>query len=221
MVEFTSSDVGQFWLLHTVNSYIPLLTHFQNNLDSHPLDLYLSLAQFAGSLCTFGVDRHPSEVPAYDHEDIGTTFHTLETHIRDLLNTVMPSRYSGVSFERKDDTTLTGDIRDERLLETGVHWYLSVSGELPAVRIREEIPTQIIIGSPHNLNFLVRTATAGVLFTHVPVPPRDFPLTAGHEYFKLETTGETWSTIQDARAIAIYLGGPELRSLNYELIAMK
>jgi type VI secretion system protein ImpJ len=77
----------------------------------------------------------------------------------------------------------------------------------------------VIVGSPHNIEFLVQTATPGVALTHVAMPPRDFPLKAGRTYFRLEATGETWSTVLEARAVAIYVGGSELRSCRFELVA--
>jgi type VI secretion system protein ImpJ len=116
---------------------------------------------------------------------------------------------------------LTGEIVARGLLEEGTHWYLSVRGEMPSAQVVEDVPSQMIIGSPHNIDFLVRTATPGVALTHVPVPPRDFPLKAGCTYFTVETSSETWETIKESRAIAIYLGGPGLRECKFELIAMK
>ena len=55
----------------------------------------------------------------------------------------------------------------------------------------------------------------------MPVPPRDFPLKAGHTYFKLETSGETWETVREARAIQLYLAGLEFRECFFEIIAMR
>jgi type VI secretion system protein ImpJ len=221
LVEFGSSDVGNFWLLHTVNTFLPELAHYQHTPQTHPETAYLVLARLAGALCTFGVDRHPRDVPPYQHESLGETFRALEGQIRDLLETVMPSRFVSLELTLQDEAMLVGSIHDGNLLEASVHWYLSVSGDMSEARVRDEVPTQVLIGSPHNIEFLVRTATPGVVLTHVPVPPRDFPLKAGHTYFKLETHGETWDTIGESRAIALYLGGPELRALHYELIAMK
>ncbi len=221
MVEFGSSDVGNFWLLHTVNSFIPLLSDHDRTPGRHPHAVYRTLAQLAGALCTFGVDRQPGEVPTFELEDLGGTFGGLEKLIRKLLETVMPSRFSAVGLVNRDETMLTGEITDAGLVEGENHWFLSVSGELPDARIRDEVPSQVIIGSPHNVDFLVRTATPGVVLRHVPVPPRDFPLKAGYTYFQMETSGETWETIRESRAIAVYLGGPELRSCSFELIAMK
>jgi len=221
MVEFGTSDVGNFWLLHTVNSFLPLVADHLRTPRRHPYQVYATIAQLAGALCTFGVDRHPSEIPAYSHTDLAGTFGGLTTLIRMLLETVMPSRFSGVELSLRDETMLTGEIVDRGLLEGDTDWYLSVRGDMPAVQVVEEVPSQTIIGSPHNIDFLVRTATPGVVLTHVPVPPRDFPLKAGCTYFSVDTHSETWETIRESRAIAIYLGGPGLRESHFELIAMK
>ncbi len=221
MVEFGTSDVGNFWLLHTVNSFLPLVADHLQTPGRHPHQVYTTLAQLAGALCTFGVDRHPSEIPPYNHTDLAGTFIGLTALIRKLLETVMPSRFSGVELDNRDETMLTGEIADRGLLEGETHWYLSVRGEMPVAQVVEEVPSQTIIGSPHNIDFLVRTATPGVVLTHVPVPPRDFPLKAGCTYFSVDTHSETWETIKESQAIAIYLGGPGLRESKFELIAMK
>jgi type VI secretion system protein ImpJ len=221
IVEFGSSDVGNFWLLHTVNTFLPELAHEEATPQNHPEAAYLALARLAGALCTFGVGRHPRDIPPYRHEHLGETFRALEGQIRELLETVMPSRFTSLELERQDEAMLVGSIRDANLLESGVHWYLAVNGDLPEARVRDEVPVQVLVGSPHNIEFLVRTATPGVRMTHVAVPPRDFPLKAGHTYFSLETHGEAWDTVGESRAVALYLGGPELRALHYELIAMK
>jgi type VI secretion system protein ImpJ len=221
MVEFGTSDVGTFWLLHTVNSFMPLLMDHRRTPGRHPRQVYATMAQLAGGLCTFGVDRDPSDIPEYDHAALGRTFTELTALIRSLLETVMPSRFSAVSLTSRDETMLTGNIVDKGLLEGKSTWYLSVRGEMPTDKVRVEVPSQTIIGSPHNIDFLVRTATPGVGLTHVPVPPRDFPLKAGCTYFSVDTSCETWETIRESRAIAIYLGGPGLRECSFELITMK
>ena len=220
MVEFGSGDVGNFWLLHTVNSFIPLLADLQRTPGTHPLVLYRQLAQLAGALCTFGVDRHPRDIPAYSHENLGDTLGGLERMIRELLETVMPSRFTNLPLVQRDETMLVGECADARVLDGDLHWYLSVTGDMAEARIRDEAPSQIIIGTPHNIDFLVRTATPGITLVHTAVPPRDFPLKAGHTYFKLEADEETWETLRESRAIAVYLGGHELRTCTYQLIAM-
>jgi len=120
---------------------------------------------------------------------------------------------------QRSEALLAADLTDPRLVEGRPQFYLAVGGDLPEQTIRDGVPGQVIVGSPHNIDFLVQTATPGVALVHVPMPPRDFPLKAGRTYFRLETTGETWPTVLEARAIAIYVGGAELRTCRFELVA--
>ncbi|MBK8167220.1 MAG: type VI secretion system baseplate subunit TssK [bacterium] len=221
MVEVIGNNPGNFWLLQTVNAYIPLLTHFQRTPRTHPLDLYLVLAQLAGSLCTLNYKLHPHDVPAYEHDDLGRTFGEMTRMLLDLLGIVIPSSFVAIVLTRRGETLLTGEVQDESVLAGECHWYLGVKGDLPDARIRDEVPSQLIIGSPHNIDFLVKTATPGLGLVHTAVPPRDFPLKAGHTYFKLEGGVDTWDTIRDSRSVAIYLGGQQLRSCSYTLVAMR
>ncbi len=223
IVEVSANEASKFVQLHTVNSFIPILADLERTPGRHPHDVYRELAQLAGALCTFvyGEGRNPRDVPPYDHADPGATFNAMATLIRQLLEVSQVSRYASVSLDNRDETMLVGDVADKALLESGSTWFLSVSGDLPEARVREEVPSTVIVGSPHNVDFLVSTANPGVALTHVSVPPRDFPLTAGCTYFQLGNTGETWDSIVEARSVAIYLGGPELRECRFELIAMK
>ena len=220
-VDFTSSDVGIFWLLHTVNSYLPRLLHFQRVPQSHPLALYDCLAGLAGGLCTFGVDRHPREVPAYQHEDLGGCFRGLSDLILDLLGKVMPTRFTGIVLKARDESLLIGEIKDDRHFADSCQWYLALIGELSEARLREDVPLQIIVGTPDNVDFLVQTATPGIRLEFVSQPPRDFPIKAGRSYFRLLTKGDIWETLRKAKSVAIYLGSPDLRAMSYELIVTK
>lgn len=223
VVEFGTADVGNFWLLHTVNSHIPLLAHYQRTPHSHPVNAYLALARLAGALCTFTYEHQAREVPPYQHEALGATFRGLEKLLLDLLNTVMPSRFVSVPLERQRDNEalLVGGIADERLLDPDIEWYLSVAGDVSTQLVRESVPSQVIIGSPHNIGYLIMQAIPGIVPVHVPVPPKDFPLRADHTYFRLEKRGTVWEAVRDARAVAVYLGSPQLLGLNVEIIAMK
>jgi type VI secretion system protein ImpJ len=219
VVEFGASDAGNFWLLNTVNTYLPLVAHLQQCGDEHPATVYRALVMLTGALTTFSTEQEARDLPAYDHQAPGPLFRDLEQRIRALLETVTPTRYRTVVLEAKSETLLTADLTDPRLVEGRPQFYLAVSGDVPEHAIRDEVPGQVIVGSPHNVDFLVQTATPGVALVHVPMPPRDFPLKAGRTYFRLETTGETWPTVLEARAIAIYVGGARLRTCRFELVA--
>jgi type VI secretion system protein ImpJ len=217
-VQYGTSDVMLFWQVHTVNSWIPVMAHFQRTPQSHPWDLYAALVQLLGGLCTFASDRHPREIPAYDHENLGGTFRKLESMFRELIEISEVSRHERIPLARVNDALLKGEVGDERLFSEGYKWFLSVTGPLAEDRIREELPGKITIGSPHNVEFLVRQALRGVGVVYTALPSSDFPIRSGHVYFRIESHGETWDTVKEARSIALYLRGAELKELAFELI---
>lgn len=220
-IQFGPSDVPLYWQLHTVGTYLPILAHHHKNPDVHPVQLYLTMAALAGALCTFAVERHPRDIPPYDHENLGRTFRSLETMIRELSDVSAPSRFERVRLNRVDDAMLRGEVHDDRLFGPGFVWYLAVAGDLPEERIREGILDKLTIGATHNVEFLIRQALRGVALTYTAVPPRDFPVKGGYVYFRLESSGETWETIREARDIAIYTRGEELGGLHFELTVME
>lgn len=217
-VQYGTSDVMLFWQVHTVNSWIPVMAHFQRTPQAHPYELYTALAQLLGGLCTFASDRHPRDIPAYDHENLGGTFRGMETIFRALIEISEVSRHERIALTKVSDALLRGEVGDDRLFQEGHKWFLSVSGPLAEERIREELPGKITIGSSHNVEFLVRQALRGVPVTYTALPSSDFPIRSGHVYFRLESHGETWDTIREARAISLYLRGSELKELSFELI---
>ncbi|GJM44550.1 MAG: type VI secretion protein [Gemmatimonadota bacterium] len=217
-VQYGTSDVMLFWQVHTVNSAIPTMSHFQRTPDTHPVDLYLAMVELLGSLCTFAEDRHPREIPPYQHEDLGGTFRGLERLFRSLIEISDVSRHERVALAQVNEAQIQGEITDERLFGAGYQWFLAVHGPLTEDRIRDEVPGKISIGSSHNVEFLVRQALRGVGITYTAIPSSDFPIKSGYVYFRLDTHDETWETIKEARTIAIYLRGAELKGLSFELI---
>lgn len=217
-VQYGTSDVMLFWQVHTVNSWIPVMAHYQRTPQAHPYELYCVLAQLLGGLCTFASDRSPRDIPPYEHDNLGGTFRGMEAIFRQLIEISEVSRHERIPLSRVSDALLKGEVGDDRLFQEGHKWFLSVSGPLAEERIREELPGKITIGSAHNVEFLVRQALRGVPVTYTALPSSDFPIRSGHVYFRLESHGETWETIREARAISLYLRGSELKELTFELI---
>ena len=77
LADFTTSDAGVFWLLHTINSSIPTITHFFHSPLLHPEKLYIEMATLAGKLMTFSTEFHPKDIIKYDHDDLYLTFQQL------------------------------------------------------------------------------------------------------------------------------------------------
>lgn len=222
-VEYGVGDVSIYWLLHTVNFHIPLIAHIQRTPRTHPMVAYLALAQLAGALCTFTFEHQAREIPPYQHEALGPTFRGLEKLLLHLLLKVGPSRTATIPLERQpeNEALMVGVVADERLLDPDIAWYLSVAGDVAPKIVRDLVPAQVIIGTPHNIDSLIRLAIPGIVPVHVPVPPKELPVRADHTYFRLEKRGTVWEAVRDVRALAVFLGNPQLLSLSVEIVAVK
>jgi type VI secretion system protein ImpJ len=219
VAEFGASDIANFWLLHTIYSSIPILTHFSKAPDRHPEHLYLALVRLAGELCTFALQVDPRDLPAYDHLNLGETFGELEKRIVFLLETVIPTRYVIIPLEKVPEFLHVGRIEDDRLLKSA-RFYLAANAQVPAPRLIDEIPAKSKIASPDQVGQIIGRAVRGVELTYEPVPPSAIPVKTGFKYFHLSTQGRWWETVLRSKALAIYLPD-EFPDLRLELVALK
>jgi type VI secretion system protein ImpJ len=217
--EFGASDIANFWLLHTVNSYVPILSHFYLESARHPEQLYLVLAQLVGELSTFSLQADPRDLPRYDHENLFKTFDELEQKIRFLLDTIIPSKYVIIPLMKTPQLWYEGQIHDDRLLTTA-QFYLAANAQIAPARLIEDVPLKSKITSPDEVGALIGRAVPGVSLTHEPIPPSSIPVKPGYKYYALHTNGRWWETICKARKLALYLPD-EFPDLKVELIAVR
>jgi len=219
IAEFGASDVANFWLLHTVNSYVPLLSHFYLASEHHPEILYLALAQLVGELSTFSLQADPREVPRYEHENLYKTFDDLEQKIRFLLETIIPSKYVIIPLIKTPELWYVGQILDDRLL-ANAQFYLAANAQVAPTRLIEDIPVKSKISSPDEVGALIGRAVQGVAITHEPIPPSAIPVKPGFKYYLLQTKGRWWESVCKARRLALYLPD-EFPELKVELVAVR
>jgi type VI secretion system protein ImpJ len=219
LADFTTSDVANFWLLHTVNAYVPLMMHFYHVQRIHPERLYLYMARLSGELMTFVTDGHPSDLPKYVHTDLARTFVELDRKLRALLEIVIPTRCVPIPLEQARESLYVGRIMDERL-PAAAEFYLAVHASLPEAQLIERIPRRTKIASVDTINFLLGHALPGVQLKAVPVPPGPIPARVGFKYFRLEKSGSYWENIAAVRNISIFIPA-EFADLRLELFAVK
>src|SRR5580658_5663866 len=65
LADFTASDIANFWLLYTANSYFPAFSHLYESKMGHPEELYAAMVALAGSLTTFSQKMRPRDMPLY------------------------------------------------------------------------------------------------------------------------------------------------------------
>jgi type VI secretion system protein ImpJ len=218
-VEFGASEISSFWFLHTVNSFLPIISHYHHLLSIHPEELFMTFSQLAGELITFSPEGSPGELPAYQHEDLTRTFGLLYERLSSFLETVLPTRCVPIPLEQTEPSLFVGRILDDRLLE-GAQFYLGVAADIPEAQILSNAPYQIKLGSKDKINLIVSSGMPGLALYHAPRPPSEIRIHMGFHYFRVETQGDYWELIRQAKNIAVYVPS-DFVSVKLELMAIK
>lgn len=219
LADFTASETAVFWLLNTINASIPTLAHYFRSPVLHPEKLYLEMGALAGKLMTFSLEMHPKDIVKYDHDDLYFTFLNLSAQLKDLLETVIPSRCVPIPLEKTRDTLYVGRIEDERLLkEAG--FYLAVRAQMPEAKLIEGVPRVVKIASRDVIDSVIGSALPGVVLSYSNPPPAPIPARVGFKYFQLDSIGPYWNGISGSKVISIYVPN-EIPDEKLELYAVK
>ena len=108
VADFTTTEVADFWLLHTVNSYLPEVEHIWKVRRGHPDVLYRAMPRLAGALTTFTMSQSVRDFPDYDHNNLGECFTTLDLSIRELLEKARPSKCVTIPLQLSDKLVWSG-----------------------------------------------------------------------------------------------------------------
>jgi type VI secretion system protein ImpJ len=219
LADFTSAEVAVFWLLHTVNSTTPNLAHLFRVPVVHPERLYFEMAELAGKLMTFTPDRHPKDIIRYEHEDLFGTFSKLAQDIRDMLETVIPTRCVPIPLEKVRESLYAGRVLDDRLLKEAA-FYLGVRADIPEADLIGRVPRVIKVASRDTIDVVIGSALPGVTLTHASPPPAPIPTRPKFHYFQLDSTGMFWERIAGSKALAVYIP-EEIKDEVVEMYAVK
>ena len=216
--DFTAADIPNFWLLYTINTWLPIFRHIFESRHGHPEALFAAMTAMAGSLTTFSADVRPPDLPLYDHEDLGACFARLDSILRGLLETAVPRNFVSLPFKLVQPAIYAASIDDERYL-AAQRMYLAIRTDARPADLIAKAPGLIKICSANHIEHLVRQALPGVEMRHVPIPPGAVPVKRDFEYFSLEQSGGAWESIVRARNVAAYVPA-ELPSPALELIIL-
>jgi type VI secretion system protein ImpJ len=220
VAEFSVGDSANFWLLHSVNSYIPTLAHMVRHRSAHPEEAYLALVSLAGQLCTISMDLFPHDLPEYDHGALGRTFADLDARLAPLLENVAPEVVIPIPLERKDELVSAGRLQDERLFEPKGALFVRARADVDGEELRRLLEKQMKIGAVDRIDFLIARARRGVEAAFVDDPPGPLPGKGNHLYFRIEREGEYWDEIAKAHNIAISTP-PDVPGLKVELYGLR
>jgi len=204
--EYSTRDIAQFWLLHTVNSALAPLRQIYAARRAHPEDLYVELLRLGGALCTFAIEAHPRDLPLYNHLALDECFGALDHHIRVNLETVLPTNAVTIPLRPGADYFYEGDVTDQRCLDRS-RWILGVRAALGEVDIITRTPQLVKVCSKAFVGRLVERALPGMVLTHLPVPPPALAARVDTQYFSVSRGGPCWDHIVQTRQVGVYVPG--------------
>jgi len=218
VIEFRSGDVSSFWLLHTVSTSAASLMHYVRNPDLHPERLFETLLALAGAMMTYSKQYTLIDLPGYQHAEPASCFAALDNIIRDLLDTVISTKYFSIALSEDKPSYHLGKL-DSGKIDQRTTLYLAVSAALPALELVEVVPLRVKVGAPDDVEKCVLSAMPGVKLTHAPQVPAAIPVQPDTYYFALEGKGMLYEQMLKAQSISIYVPAG-IRDLRLNLIAV-
>ncbi|SFM42855.1 type VI secretion system baseplate subunit TssK [Rugamonas rubra] len=218
VIEFRSGDVSSFWLLHTASTAAATLTHYMHHPELHPERLFEALLGLAGALMTYSKSYTLSDLPKYQHNDLGRCFGQLDTIIRELLTTVISTKCFSIALEETKPYYYGGRL-DSGKIDHATTLYLAVSAALPALELVDTVPRHIKLGGPDDLERCVLSSLSGIKLVHAARVPAAIPVQPDTYYFALDNKSVLYEQMLKAQAISLYI--PDgIDDLQIELIAV-
>lgn len=208
-------ELVEFWLLHTVNSAIPLLRLWKTGRSPHPMQLYLGLSQLAAVLCTFGSASDPMDLPAYDHSALGDCFGILDQHIRRHLELGLPTNCITIPLRKFQPLFFGASISDPRCFGTS-RWVLAIKADGPETTLISQVPSRVKVSARDWIERVVRQAVPGAPLTYMPIPPSSIPARLGVVYFSIDREHPLFDPVRKNNNIGVYVPG-ELLNVELEL----
>jgi type VI secretion system protein ImpJ len=214
----SARQVSQFWFLHAVNSSLTPLRHELLCKHGHPEALYSEMLRLGGALCTFGLEVHPRELPAYDHRHLDECFGKLDAHIRRLLEVVVPSQAITIPLKKAAQYFYEGEVRDQRCFGRS-RWILGVGAAMGEADLILKAQQLIKICSAQFVRELVKRALPGLSLTHLSVPPSSVSARVDYQYFLISRSGPCWEHLMQTKVVGAYVPG-DLPSAELELVVI-
>ncbi len=218
VIEFRSGDIASFWLLNTTSSAFASLTHLFHHPALHPERYFEQLLTLAGQLMTFSKSHSLADLPVYKHEDPSPGFAKLHDIVKDLLDTVISSRYFAIALSENKPSFHSGRIDSGKINDKTV-FYLGVSADMAALELVDVVPLRFKIGAPDDVDKFVLSAMPGVRIVHSPQVPAALPVKPDTYYFAVDNKGPLYERMLQAQSLSIYAPAG-VKNLRLELLAV-
>jgi type VI secretion system protein ImpJ len=202
-VDFHATDSKKFWLLHTLNGAIPLLTHLLDTARVHPEEAYLLLASLIGQLSSFALDADPGNLPKFNYLELGDAFEVMFARVLSLLSGSIEQHYTEIPLEHRADGMFIGKVGDPKLLSH--EFFVAVKATLADALVRERFPAVMKMAGWNHIYDVVKQARYGVRVEIEWTPPGALPVKPGILFFRVRREGPFWDEIVKTATIALYI----------------
>ena len=217
-VDFQASDASKFWMLHTMNSFIPYVSHMVDHGDVHPEELYLNLGGIIGELCTFSSEGDPTDIPKFNYLELGEVLGPMFDMAFDMISRVLADQFIIVPLEKRDDGMYLGRFEDPTLPRKH-EFYLECRGADEAT-LREKLPKLLKVASWTQIGYILNAAIPGVKCEVEYRPPGAIPVKPGLVYLRVDMNGDYWNDVLSSGTIAVYQP-IDPQKVNIRLIGVK
>jgi len=218
--EVGAGDISSWWMLNIVSTANALLMHCARSPGLHPEVMFQQMLAAAGGLMTFSDRYKTADLPAYRHEALGEVFAQLDALLRDLVDTVIGSKYFIIPLVTdRSRRPYSQAVLDPAKVTKQTQLYLAVTADMSGLELVATVPMRLKVAAPDNLESIVGSALPGVPLAHMPQVPPAIPVRPNTYYFSISTKSPLYEKALDAGALAVY--APDgIPGLKIELIAV-
>ena len=217
--ELSITQVEILMMLHSINTFIPLLNYYYSSKHDHPESLYTLLLNLAGQLSTFtNLGLRNVEYPVYDHKHLTEIFNQMFTEITNMLNIqkTVERKDIIIQLRRQADTLFVGQLSPNHV---SAQFFIAVTGDIPEKKIISELPKNIKISAYEEIFAVHQAGIQGLTIEYIARPPAGISLNEKAHYFKVNKEGRFWEKIIAKNNIAFFIAS-EFKSLQMELVLL-
>ena len=215
-----STEIADYLLLQIINRVEPLMAHFNQRHDLHPLTLFRELLQLAGELSTFSSkSKRPDITPQYQHSDLQQSYAELFQALRQSLSTVLEQSAIALDLTERKYGIHVAPVTDPSLIRSA-SFVLAAKASMPTETLRSRFPSQAKLAPVEMIRELISSQTPGIKLRPLPVAPRQIPYHTDFVYFEIERLGDLWQSMQRSGGFAVHVGA-EFPGLEMQLWAIR
>ncbi|MEG0132483.1 MAG: type VI secretion system baseplate subunit TssK, partial [Acinetobacter sp.] len=168
--------IVSFWLVNALNTAHATLNHLLQNPQIHPEKLFFELLRLTGSLLTFSTAYEVENLPQYQHHNLQNSFSQLDKILRELLDTIISSRYISIALKEIRPSYWVGSLETDKITKE-TRLYIAVSSSMMQTHeLIQIVPLRFKVGNTIDVEQRVVAALPAIPIHHLVQIPTAIPV---------------------------------------------